>query len=205
MRKVTCVSMMFVVLAVWLTAIPAQAAPTQREIDEAIQRGLGWLATQQNADGSFGSGYPLGNTAAVVLAFEDEAHVPGGGTAYSAIVEKGLDYIFSRAAISSVPVQSAGNPDTDGDGQGVYFNQGHYGYETGMCVLAIVGSGTPDRIVTTGPCAGWTYHEVVEDTVDFFAYAQHDSGNARGGWRYSANGGSDNSAAQWPDRNSTHL
>jgi hypothetical protein len=72
-------------------------------------------------------------------------------------------------------------------------------------------------LVTNGPLAGrtdgsgaggaWTYRDVVQNTVDYFAYAQNeDPGgyftNARGGWRYFANSasvqGSDNSTSQWP-------
>jgi hypothetical protein len=56
------------VLLAWFT--PAARGATDAEIDQAIQDGLAWLATQQKADGSFGSGYYLANTATAVLAFE---------------------------------------------------------------------------------------------------------------------------------------
>jgi hypothetical protein len=201
MRRVLSVSMIVVSAALYLIAITAQAAPTRQEIDQAIERGLAWLAASQDEDdGYWGSGnYRLGDTAAVVLAFENEGHFPGGGTAYSANVEAGLDYIFSKAVETSVPVQPAGDPDTDGDGQAVYFNHYEQSYETGMCVMAIVASNTPDRIVTDGDCAGWTYFEVVQDVVDWWAYAQNETGSGRGGWRYEANSDdSDNSVSQWP-------
>gem|GEM_PF-3122306 len=201
MRRVLSVSMMVVAVVLYLIAITAQAAPTQQEIDQAIEKGLAWLAAEQNEDyGYWGAGgYRLGDTAAVVLAFENEGHFPGGGTAYSANVEAGLDYIFSKAVETSVPVQPAGDPDTDGDGQAVYFYHYQQSYETGMCVMAIVASNTPDRIVTVGDCTGWTYFEVVQDVVDWWAYAQNETGSGRGGWRYEANSeDSDNSVSQWP-------
>ena len=183
-------------------AFPATAA-TQAEIDNAIQLGLAWQATQQNSDGSFGGGpNPVAYTAAAVLAFENEGHFPGGGTLYSTNVEKGLDFIFQYAQISPIGMQSAGDPDTDSDGWGVSFWDEFYGrevYETGMVMQAIVASNTPNRIVTTGPCAGWTYRDVMVDVVDWAAFGQVDSGSGRGGWRYYANSGdSDNSTAQWP-------
>ncbi|MGQ9609221.1 MAG: Ig-like domain-containing protein [bacterium] len=195
MRKIT---MLFLVAMFSFWAISVQSVPTQQEIDNAIQKGLAWLASQQNANGSFGNSCYLGSTTAAVLAFEDEGHFPGGNTQYSGVVEKGLDYIFTRAYVTDITVQPAGDPDSDGDGKGVYFSHDQLGYETGMSLLCIIASNSPDRIVQTGQCAGWTYREVAEDVVDFFAYAQHDSGYEAGGWRYSANGGSDNSAAQWP-------
>ncbi len=195
MRKIT---MLFLVVMFSFCAILAQSAPTQQEIDDAIQKGLAWLASQQRPQGYFGTSRLLGSTTAAVLAFEDEGHFPGGNTQYSAVVEKGLDYIFSMAYVTDITTQPAGDPDSDGDGKGVYFSYENLGYETGMALLCIIASNSPDRIVQTGQCAGWTYREVAEDVVDFFAYAQHDSGYERGGWRYTANGGSDNSAVQWP-------
>src|SRR5436190_14241698 len=52
------------------------------ETDQAIQKGLGWLARSQNADGSFGSGTYRGNiavTSLAGLAFMAEGSSPGRG------------------------------------------------------------------------------------------------------------------------------
>lgn len=207
------------VLGLTLGASTGQAA-TQAQIDTAIQDGLAWLDTQQNADGSFGNwSYPnyfyLANTATAVLAFENEGHFPGGGSAYSTNVEQGFDYLFTLAVKIGINNQTVGypgrndNPDSNGNGQGVYFNQTSYTYETGLVMQAIVASNTPDRLVTTGPCSGMTYRQVMEDLVDFVAWAQIDSSPGRGGWRYVyCNNGqdpwgwtynyADNSVSQWP-------
>jgi len=194
--------------ASWVAAAAVAIAPgtwgaTQAEIDNAIQDGLAWLATQQYPDGHFGSGpYPLAYTAAALLAFENEGHFPGAGSAYSSQVEAGLDYILARARKITIGLQTAGNPDGDGDGIGVcWWDNSQYRevYETGMIMMALVASSTPDRVVTAGPCAGNTYREVMQDVVDWAAFGQVDSGPGRGGWRYYANfGNSDNSTAQWP-------
>lgn len=189
---------------------PKAEAATQTEIDDAIQKGLAWLATQQNPTyGYFGSGsYLLANTAAAVLAFENEGHFPGGGTTYSAVVEKGLEFIFRYARKISISVQTVGysgrydDPDTNGNGLGVYFEQARAAYETGMIMQAIAASNTPSRVVTIGPCAGMTYEAVMTDTVDWVAWGQCDAGSGRGGWRYypynNSSGWSDNSVTQWP-------
>ena len=192
-------------LLLGMTAIPAQGA-TQAEINDAIQDGLAWLATQQNPDGSFGSGVnPVAYTAAAVLAFENEGYYPDddpGAHPYSQAVASGLDFIFDYAQIIPISPQPAGNPDTDGDGNGVCFwdeSINREVYETGMVMQTIVASNTPSRLVNTGPCNGWTYEEVMVDIVDWAAFGQVDSGTGRGGWRYYANyDGSDNSTAQWP-------
>lgn len=191
------------VLTLAFTASSAIAA-TQAEIDQAIENGLAWLATQQNANGSFGpSGpNPLAYTATVVLAFENEGHLPGGGSPYSAQVEKGLDYILSRARSINVFPQPAGDPDSNGNGMGICWwdeSQSREVYETGMIMQTLVASSTPDRFVTTGPFAGRTYRELMQDVVDWAAFGQVDSGTGRGGWRYhSQSTDSDNSTAQWP-------
>jgi len=192
------------VLLVGMLGIPVQAA-TQLEIDQAIQDGLAWLATQQQVDGRICQmpySNPVAATAAAVLAFENEGHFPGGGTAYSGVVEDGLDFIFNYAKIVPIIPQPAGDPDSDGDGNGVSFWDDAVErevYETGMVMQAIVASNTPDRVVTTGACNGWTYEGVMVDVVDWVAFGQVDAGSGRGGWRYYANySNSDNSTAQWP-------
>lgn len=183
-------------------------AATEAEIDQAIQDGLAWLATTQNPNGSFGSGYILANTATAVLAFENEGHFPGGGSLYSVAVEDGLDFAFNYCRLIGINVQTYGDPgrsddpDTNGNGAGVYFSYMSSMYETGIVMQAIAASNTPTRIVTTGPCAGMSYHEVMTDLVDFLAWAQADGSYGRGGWRYgiynNSAGYSDNSVAQWP-------
>ena len=186
-----------------LAVMPAVA--TEAEINTAIANGLACLAANQNTDGSFGAGdadYKIAQTAEAVLAFENEGHFPGGGTAYSANVEDGLDYIFGYAH-NMTTVGVSGQPDVDanGNGIGVYFCSNSYRsiYNTGIVMTAIVGSNTPDRVVTTGSQAGRTYKDVMIDTVDYVAFGQNDAGTARGGWRYWANfGSSDNSCSQWP-------
>jgi hypothetical protein len=189
-----------------LAVMPVVNAATEEEINAAIDSGLAYLAANQNpVDGSFGSGdadYKIAQTAEAVLAFENEGHFPGGGTAYSSNVEDGLDYILGYAN-NMTTVSVAGQPDVDANGNhiGVYFsNSVHRSiYNTGIVMTAIVGSNTPNRVVTTGSQAGRTYEDVMIDTVDYVAFGQNDAGTATGGWRYYANyGDSDNSVSQWP-------
>ena len=121
--------------------------------------------------------------------------------------------------VTVVPIsnQTWGNPDGDGNGIGVKFYpntswgapQSRDTYVTGIVLPAIAASGKPNEVVTVGALAGrtdgsgaggaWTYKDVVQNTVDYFAYGQNDSGTYEGGWRYYANyGDSDQSTTQWP-------
>jgi hypothetical protein len=188
-----------------LGGIAPAGAATQTEIDTAIQKGLAWLATQQNAvTGQIGSGYPLADTAVALLAFENEGNFPGGAGLYSPNVALGLDYVFQYCRITGINLQTRGNPDTNANGQGIYFDQigGETVYETGIVMQTIVASNTPSRLVSTGPCLGMTYQQVMTDAVDWAAWAQIDDGPGRGGWRYgaydNASAYGDNSASQWP-------
>lgn len=205
-RKGIATMLVVVMISSILAVMPAVNAATPEEINTAIADGLAYLATNQNTDGSFGSSsdpdYKIAETAEAVLAFENEGHFPGGATAYSDEVEKGLNFIFEYAnTLPTVGVSGQPDVDANGNGIGVYFSYDVYRsiYNTGIVMTAIVGSNTPDRLVTTGSQIGKTYEDVMIDTVDYVAFGQNDAGTATGGWRYKANyGNSDNSVSQWP-------
>jgi hypothetical protein len=70
-------------------------AESQR-VDEAVERALAWVATQQQDDGSFITlqrGQP-GVTCLCVMAFMAHGHLPGAGP-YGARLEKAIDYVLS--------------------------------------------------------------------------------------------------------------
>jgi hypothetical protein len=193
-------------IVVLLIAGAAQAA-TEAEKRAAIDAGLAYLATTQNADGSFdggGTDYLLAQTGSSVLAFlEEKPNWGANAAAYQIVVDKGIDYILSKGSIVNIGPQTWGNPDGDGDGIGVKLYPGGVNsrdtYVTGICLPAIAASGTPNKLVTSGPLTGMTYKQVVQDVIDYFAFGQNDSGTPEGGWRYWANyGSSDQSTTQWP-------
>jgi hypothetical protein len=197
-------------------------AATEAEKRAAIDKGLAYLATTQNAAaGYFGGGgtdYLIANTGAALTAFLEEKPnwiTGANAAAYQAAVDKGLNYLFSQASVVAIGAQPAGNPDGDGNGVGVKLYPGGSNnrdtYVTGIALPAIAASGTPNALVTVGPLAGrtdgsgaggaWTHKDVVQNTIDYFAYGQSDpaTGNNAGGWRYYANyGNSDQSTTQWP-------
>ena len=209
-------------IIVWVTVLLIMAgvgqAATEAEKRAAIDNGLAYLAANQNPAGHWGGGldYQVANTGSGVLAFLGEKDNWGANAAaYQAVVDKGLNFLLSNATLVPIGVQPAGNPDGDGNGQGVKFYPGGANsrdtYVTGLALPAIAASGTPSKVVTVGPLAGrtdgtgpggaWTYSDAVQNTVDYFAFGQSDpaTGSHRGGWRYYANyGDSDQSTTQWP-------
>jgi hypothetical protein len=63
----------------------------------------------------------------------------------------------------------------------------------------LIASADPTALTTTGPAnvIGRTYRDIVQDMVDWYAWAQKDGGTYGGAWDYSSNSGNDNSASQW--------
>jgi len=175
---------------------------TQTQINAAIAKGTDWLATGQNGDGSWGTENQVGTTGFAVLKFETHAIQESmdplnPGYQYYGQVRHGLDYIFRTASPASIGMQPAGNPDTNGNGVGVYW-EGIEGttYYTGIAMMAVAASKHPEMIVNVAGSAvnGWTYERVLRDAVDYLAFGQTDQGLGRGGWGYGANyGSSDNS------------
>lgn len=193
----------------------------QVEVNMAIDNGLWWLHKQQiqgdYPDGAkYGYwnalyGYNVASTSACTEAFELWGHLPNGDTGedpYVETVQRGLNYLFNQFHTYDVYQDPTycplGNPDTNGNGIGL----GCYGpseilYESGMALMTISSTGTPNRIAATGSAnvVGRAYKDIVQDMIDWFAWGQSDpvSGVYEGGWRYQANyEQSDNSVSQWP-------
>lgn len=184
-------------------------------ITNAVTNGLAWLASQQNPDGSWGTRFKISKTALAVVSFETYATASGltpldPAYRFYAQITNGLAYLLRNAVLIPIDAQPAGNPDTDGDGYGIYYNQpgpaNHScvdSYQTSMALMAIAASRAPTRVVTdvSSPLYGRKYRDVAQDIVDYFAWGQTDTGSGRGGWIYSAtdNGGpnSDESNSGW--------
>jgi hypothetical protein len=178
----------------------------------AIIKGITYLASIQKSDGSWPrpSGQDaIATTAMAVLAFENAHHLPGNvSDPYHMNVTNGLNYLLSQARVQAIGPRPTGNPDTSGDGIGIYFDDFIDGgasvscYETPMVLMTLVGSGNASRAATTGPAnvTGRTYHDIATDIVDWLAWAQNDNttGIYEGGWRYHPfYGSSDMSVTQW--------
>ncbi|MEG0325807.1 MAG: hypothetical protein RR618_04695, partial [Cellulosilyticaceae bacterium] len=115
---------------------------TPQEIKNSIQKGLVWLSTHQNEDGSWGSStyYPIGTTGLALLKLEGYAVENGispfsNAYPYHQNVLKGLNYLFSVAKENV---------------HGIYFEEsGHINYEQGIVLAALT--------VGSDPNGGWAY------------------------------------------------
>lgn len=172
--KMVSVALLMLVMA--LICASASAA-TDEEIEQAIENGTAWLVTQQNPDGSFGASYyAVGRTGFAVLKLEDRAVELGYETPfdpdyeYSENVQKGLDFIFSRAVLM----------DYNGDGTNEVYFGGHIVYETSVAMMAIAASTTPDRVVGVAgsPVNGMSYKQVEGLAMNYLILSQ----NNDGGW-----------------------
>jgi len=87
-------------VAVAVLAVPARAEPPKREMFEAaVDKALARLKDNQNADGSWNSGFGGGHDPAVsalcVMAFLSAGHVPGEGP-YAEAIERGVRFVVSQ-------------------------------------------------------------------------------------------------------------
>ena len=200
------ITVMVVAMVFAAIVMPASAA-TEAEIEQAISDGVAYIVSVQNADGSWGSSDIPARTAFVLMKLEERAtelgldpfdNDPASPTYYEYAdnVTAGMDYLLGTAQIvSPLPGQTHGNPDANGNGQGIYFGASHHRtYTTGLAACALGLSAHPDDRSYNIGGTDYTYKEIAQDVADWLAFAQTDSGAGRGGWVYDANDGwSDNS------------
>lgn len=135
-------------------------------LDEATQRGLAWLATQQNADGSFGGGR-FGRNVAVTslacLAFMGDGSVPGRGP-YGEQVRRGLEFVLASSTETGLIAADATNGPMYGHGFATLFLGEVYGMTAG---------GADTRLAER-------VHEALVKACRLIERTQNDEG----GWRY---------------------
>lgn len=162
--------------------ITAPSAATPEEIESSIAKGLSWLVTQQQADGSWDD-IPISTSGLALLKLEDRAKelkkdpFDSSQYEYADNVIKGLDFLFSQAMI---------------DANGIHFADfGSYEvYSTGIAMMAVAASNAPGRVITTGALAGSTYQQALQGMMNWLVYAQNKAGDGSdcdaGGWGYQA-------------------
>jgi len=179
------------------------------EVNRAIDHGL-WklhkrlvLSSSGGVDTGYwtGQGYYAASTASAILAMQVHGHLESGNAAedpYVDDVRRGMAHLFTELGTRAIGAEPAGNPDANNNGIGL---EAPYlpAYQGGPVVDAIIASNTPNAVTVTGGAnvIGRTYKQIVQDLLDGYAWGQQDSGSYRGGWRYSWEGGADNSVSQW--------
>lgn len=192
---------------VYLVQIQDQTLPV--EVNVAIDEGLWYLFKiayrgtpgrwQWDNDNKGGYNYSANPTASAVQAFEVNGFLESQDNPYAEAVRGGIAYILASLKSYPMALQLGLDPDSNHNGIGLAVNSTRSIYETGAVMDALVASGTPGAVSSVGvdEVVGRTYQEIVQDMVDMYCWGQDDAGGDFGGWRYSWNSDSDNSAAQW--------
>lgn len=229
-RQVAAIAAMLTLLVAFLGGTLPAGAATQGDIDDAIDDGLAWLVAQQHADGYWPGRFDTAETCLALVKLQERAYELGfnspfaPGYAYSANVDKAWDWVFKQAGgptdgenvhlVEPLDPQdhtlgasgSLDDPDTNGNGYGLFFefDTSHMVYTTGICVMALAASGTPNRLNDggldfNGAGGADTFKQIAQDAADWLAWAQGDLGSQQGGWTYSplnnSGAGGDNSFA----------
>ena len=178
MKSKRLIAGLLMIVVLMATLAGGTHAATQDEIEQAITNGITWLVSEQGDNGAWAYPFnePVAHTGFAVVKLEDRAFELGydpfdPAYEYSTNVIAGLDFIFSQAAVSPCSAES------------IVFAIGHNEvYNTGIAMMAIAASRTPDHVVDVPGSIvdGWTYRQVLQANVEYFACSQIDSG----GWRY---------------------
>lgn len=197
-KRILWTPLLLALLGLGSTALAA----TAEDIEQAITDGIGWLVADQNTDGSWTDAYGYQGaprTCFALIKLADRAYELGYDSPfdtaypYSANVVDGWQYVLADPWTQSqaIGVQPAGDPDVNGNGYGVYFSYDsyHWNYPTGICLMALASTGTPDRPNDGGldfdaDGNADTYGELAQDTMEYLAWSQTDSGSGQGGWYY---------------------
>ena len=212
MKKILMVGVVVALLMALTIPSAVTLASNGNAVGDAIADGVAWLADQQNPDGSWGLRHPVSETGLAVLILTEHAVDSEHGYGldspfdpaypYGGHVQEGLNYLFANAWLIEIHEQPAGDPDTNGNGLGVWFGATwHRIYNTSIAMMGIAGSRAPGKVVDVpgSPVHGWTYYDVLQDAVDYLAFGQNDSSWEQGGWGYLENytGWSDQSNTGW--------
>lgn len=108
---------------------PALAQSTRQRVgraelspqaEAAIDKGLDYLATHQNSDGSWGSKYQSAATSLALMAFMLKGHFPERGR-HGDLLERAVDFLIRRSE----------------EGGGYFGGTSHGMYEHGLATLAL--------------------------------------------------------------------
>lgn len=91
-----CLLMATTVARTVCAADKVNVAELSPEAEDAIQRGLDWLAKKQGKDGSWPGGHKCAITALSLMAFMLKGHFPQSGP-YGAKLDKSLSYLIKRS------------------------------------------------------------------------------------------------------------
>lgn len=139
-------------------------------VNNSISRGLIWLSSHQNKNGSFGSLSPITTTAYAIKAFSNYAFLTNEkplneNYEYNPEINAALKYIFSNIKISP---------------SGIYFEEdGNTSKPTGAVLDALALLNYNDCPITfPSPLGNLTFEQIINGIINYLANTQ----NTDGGW-----------------------
>ncbi len=174
-RVLSIVLAAILVLSAFSVICTPVSAASDEEIDEAIEKGLAWLAEQQNqTDGRWkgsdgNTEYDVGATGLVLLKFIEYANEQGMDPTgpeyiYSENVIKGLKFLDSHQVTDPVP---AGGYDGNSNGNMIHLDGFHLTYLTGTALMAYAANpGTPQDLVQD--LTDWLVNAQCNDTTSLY-------------------------------------
>ncbi len=169
---------------------------TQAEIQAAVDSGVAWLVSQQQANGSWPGSRSTGLTALSLAVLGHHAQELNttpltAGYIYRSQYEAGMNNLLALAF-------------HDAANERVWFGNSNpafaENYFSGPAMMAIVLSGEPDRVVDQPGIAvhGLTYRQIVQRILNSIDNAQLTAGNSIGSWDYRPSGAAgDLSVSGW--------
>lgn len=149
---------------------PGRASPFEGEqtpeLRVAVDRGLAWLAKQQQPDGSFGSqshyGRHVGITGFAGLAFLSSGDTPGRGR-YGRAIDGCVDFIIAHGSESGLLAAETSHGPMYGHGFATLFLGEVYGMTNRSDVREALRKATRLIVTTQNQEGGWRYQPVRHD------------------------------------------
>jgi hypothetical protein len=184
-------------LMIGLMPAIAYSQPTEEQILVRIESGIDWLVAQQQGNGSwYEQGEPIATTGFALTKLCDYAIEHGYSPfdpdyEYNAEVVAGFNYIFGTIRTYGAGTGMCATPVALGA------SNHHEIYNAAVALMALAASKSPTEIVTVGLASSLTFLQLQNNMIEYFEWAQDDNAVTGGGWRYTPNGGSDNSHTGW--------
>ncbi|MFG0329389.1 MAG: prenyltransferase/squalene oxidase repeat-containing protein [Phycisphaerales bacterium] len=149
--------------------VSSEAPVVDARLNDAVARGLAYLAAQQNDDGSFGQntryGHNVGITGLCGLAFISDGHMPDRGE-YGDVVQATLDFVLEHANETGMIMAETSHGPMYGHGFATLFLGEIYGmgaaHDEPRLREALV-KATELIVKTQNSEGGWRYNPVPED------------------------------------------
>ncbi|MCE9612485.1 MAG: terpene cyclase/mutase family protein [Chthoniobacter sp.] len=126
------------------------------QCEEAIIKGLRWLKTQQNADGSFGQQFSVGMTGLALLSFMGHCERPSSKE-FGPCVRKAIDFLVTTAGSGATISRGGGNSTSYEHGIATYALGEAYILTKEQKIAEVLKKAVYTIVQGQSPDGGWSY------------------------------------------------